>query len=373
VLQRLRSTETCPPGDDYRGLDLSPRELTWTPRSLGAGVHALLAATLPKNNHGIVAGDEGALIIDAGISPRVSRMIQEHAASLTGSPVRYLVNTSHRGDHTFGNSAFPASVQIFASAGAKAAMHDLAAEKARLMLDVDGDDTALGEVTEWRAAVATFGTKLDIDLGGMAVELWHFGPGSSPGDAVVYVPQARTAWTGDFVSHAGIPPVCLDGCPLAYAASLRRMRELLPDLKTVVPAHGPAGDAQTSIGWLITYLHDLYGNVKALWGCGASARETVAVCRLSCCWSAPPSLAAAVADYAFTDPGSGHSSFAALASSLHRASIMATYRWLEQHRPGGDSLPNRLVARSPAPATGWPEPPLAHPPAKTSKRDRFAA
>lgn len=357
MLQRLRTTGSDPLGDGYPGLDLSPRELAWMPRSLGAGVHALLATTPPKNNHGIVAGDEAALIIDAGISSRVSRMIQEHATSLTGSPVRYLVNTSHRGDHTFGNAAFPASVQVLASADAKAAMRDFAAEKARLMLSPGGEDTAFSELTEWRIPEATFGAKLDIDLGGMAVQLWHFGPGGSPGDAVVYVPQARTAWTGDFVSHAGIPPIHLDGCPLAYAASLRRMRELLPDLKTVIPAHGPAGDAQTSISWLITYLQDLYGNVKALWDCGASARETLAVCRLSCCWSAPPSLSAVMADYAFTDPGSGHSSIAALATSLHRAGIMAAYRWLEQHRPGRDELRN---------PRGWSRGSAGH-------RDGFAA
>jgi cyclase len=304
------------------------------PRSLGAGVHALLATIPPKNNNGIVAGDEAALIVDAGITPRVSRMLQEQAAVLTSSPVRYLVNTSYRGDHTFGNAAFPAGVQVLASVHAKTAMRDLAAEKARLMPDLDDDDRALSEVTEWHLPTATFGASLELDLGGVTVQLWHFGPGSSPGDTVVYVPQARTAWTGDFLNHAGLPPVRLDGCPLTYAASLRRMRELLPELETVVPAHGPAGDAQTSISWLITYLHGLHGNVKALWDCGASAREAVAVCMLSCCRSAPPSLSAAMADYEFQDPGARHASLAELTTSLHRANIVTTYRWLERQRPG---------------------------------------
>lgn len=94
MLQRLGTTAYRGIGDGYRGPDLSPRGLTWIPRHMGEGVHALLATTPPKNNHGIVAGDQAVLVVDAGITPRVSRMIQGLAASLTCSPVRYLVNTN---------------------------------------------------------------------------------------------------------------------------------------------------------------------------------------------------------------------------------------------------------------------------------------
>jgi cyclase len=335
VLHRLYSAGSGELEDRYLGPDLSPRRLTWTPRPLGAGVHALLATTPPKNNHWIVAGDRAALVIDAGITPRVSQRIQELAARITSSPVRYLVNTSHRGDHTFGNAGLDAGVQIIASAQAKTAMRSLAEEKAQWFPDMPGDDAALGEVTQWRLPDATFGSKLEIDLGGMTVELWHFGPGSSPGDAVVYVPGARTAWTGDFLNHAGLAPIRLAACPLAYAAGLRRMREMLPGLETVVPAHGPAGPAQSSISWMITYLQDLYGNVKALRDCGADAREAVAVCMLNCSWSAPPSLSAAAVNYDFHQPGAGRSYLAGLATRLHRSCILAAYRLLEQGELAG--------------------------------------
>lgn len=118
VLQRPRTSGPDLHGDS-QGPDLGPRGLTWIPRSLGPGVHALLATSPPKNNHGVVAGNEAALIIDAGITPQVSRMIHEQAGIVTSSPVRYLVNTSHRGDHSFGNAAFPAGVQILASTEAR--------------------------------------------------------------------------------------------------------------------------------------------------------------------------------------------------------------------------------------------------------------
>lgn len=46
-----------------------------------------------------------------------------------------------------------------------------------------------------------FDDHLALDLGGREVELWHFGPGNSPGDTVVWVPEARAAWTGNLVSN----------------------------------------------------------------------------------------------------------------------------------------------------------------------------
>ena len=296
-----------------------PHGLSLIPRQLAGGVHALLATIPPRCNSGLIAGDRAAMMVDAGETPRVSRMIQDLSASLTGTPVKYVVNTTHRSDHTSGNSSFPSGVKVVASARATAAMSSL------------------------RLPDVTFESSLEIDLGGVAVQLWHFGQGSSPGDSVVYVPHARAAWTGDFLNHAGLPPVRLDGCPLAHAASLRSMRDLLPELQTVVPGHGPAGDAQEAISWMIAYLGGLHGHVKALRDCGASLREAVAVCMFSSSWSAPPSLPAAAANYPFTEPGGAQSRLAGLAASLHRANIAAAYRSLGGLPLGGERFHGQLV------------------------------
>lgn len=56
-------------------------------------------------------------------------MIQDLAGSLSSRPVHYLVNTVHRGDHTFGNASFPGGVKIVASAQAAAAMGSLDHER----------------------------------------------------------------------------------------------------------------------------------------------------------------------------------------------------------------------------------------------------
>jgi hypothetical protein len=43
--------------------------------------------------------------------------------------------------------------------------------------------------------------------------LHHFGPGNGPGDAIVYVPDIRTACTGYFLGHAGVAHMLLQGGP----------------------------------------------------------------------------------------------------------------------------------------------------------------
>ncbi|MCA2221686.1 MBL fold metallo-hydrolase [Nonomuraea aurantiaca] len=109
-------------------------------------------------------------------------------------------------------------------------------------------------MSRWRTPDVVFDSYAEIDLGGRLVQLHHFGPGNGPGDTVVYVPDTRTAWTGNFLCHAGTAHMLLQGGPEPYLASLRRMREALPELDTIVPGHGPMGDGPAAIDALVGYL-----------------------------------------------------------------------------------------------------------------------
>src|SRR5438093_11884339 len=104
---RIPDREIAERPDGYGGPNLSPVGLKLIPRAFTDGVYALMANVPPKDNNGLVAGRDAALVIDAGITPEASRQLQGLAAELTSTPVRYLVNTIYHGDHTFGNSAFP--------------------------------------------------------------------------------------------------------------------------------------------------------------------------------------------------------------------------------------------------------------------------
>jgi glyoxylase-like metal-dependent hydrolase (beta-lactamase superfamily II) len=300
-----------PPG--FVAPDLSPSGLVLQPEELAEGVFALMANRPPKDNNGLIVGDRCALVVDSGITPAVAAQIQQHAAALTDKPIRYLANTTFHGDHTFGNAAFDDDVVVVSSAKNKAAMTDLGDEKHARQESMYGD-RSLDTVLRWRLPDLVFDRRLEIDLGGRMVELWHFGPGNGPGDTIVYVPDVKLAWTGNFLVPAGVAPMLLVGDPLRYAATVRAMRQAL-DIEKFVPGHGFIADAERASRWLIGYLEGLAAEVSRRYR-GGQTEDTI--------------LTEAIFDGGLTLPvtHAAASAVAALNQSLHRLNVLTTYRIL---------------------------------------------
>jgi cyclase len=257
----------------YVGPDLNPSKLRFRPRAFADGVYALLATPVPRDNSGLIVGSDAALLVDAGINGSVARALQQLAARLTRRPLKYLVNTNYHGDHTFGNYAFPSSVEIIAHRATAASMADLDYEKRVRSRNLVGHEDAVADVTVWRKPDRVFDDALDIDLGNRIVQLRHFGPGNTPGDTIVCVPDARIAWTGNFVSNERIIPMLLEIGPRSYAETLRRAQAAL-DVDTIVPGHGPLATPAT-FGHTIRYLEALERDVRAATAAGGTAADVV--------------------------------------------------------------------------------------------------
>jgi cyclase len=307
-----------PPG--FIAPDLSPQGLKLQPKRLADGVYALMANTPPKDNNGIVVGDKAALVVDAGITPDIGRQIQELAGQLTDRPIAYLANTTFHGDHTFGNAAFPGQVVVVSSRPNKAAMDDLEHEKRLRGESMFADPATLVGVQAWRRPDVSFDAYLEIDLGGRTVELWHFGPGNGPGDTLVYVPDAKVCWTGNFLGRAGIAPMLLIGDPPAYIASLQAMRDTL-DVDRLVPGHGFMAAAKPAVDWMLRYLERLLDTVSTRRTAGEPVEAMLDSIPLWDAMKLPPFLPRT-------------RKLAKLIHDLHRLNILATYRWLEQRQQG---------------------------------------
>jgi cyclase len=155
----------------YFGPNLDPTNVSFRPRAFAAGVYALIASPMPRDNSGLIVGENAALVIDAGVNGASARKIQELAAKLTDVPIRYLINTNYHGDHTFGNYAFPDSVEIIAHRLTAESMSDLDYEKKVRSRNLYGNESAIADVNRWRKPDRTFEGKLEIDLGGRVVQL----------------------------------------------------------------------------------------------------------------------------------------------------------------------------------------------------------
>jgi cyclase len=148
------------------------------------------------------------------------------------------------------------------------------------------------------------------------MELWHFGPGNAPEDTVVYVPDVKVAWTGNFLMCAGLPPMLLEGGPDPYRETLKAMQQAL-DVAIVVPGHGPMGDGKAALDNFIAYMQYLQEQVGAAVAAGRSLDEVEDAVPMPTLLHLPAAM-----------PATPESR--ALLVHLHHLNVLATYRALEE-------------------------------------------
>jgi glyoxylase-like metal-dependent hydrolase (beta-lactamase superfamily II) len=163
------------------------------------------------------------------------------------APIATLVNTHANGDHCYGNQLVN-EAEIIASA---ATAHEMAEVPPAMMAALNDAAGDVGELfrgffgafdfhdIEVRMPTRTFERELSVEVGGRRVDLLEVGPAHTAGDTLVYVPDAKTIFTGDILFINGTPIVWAG--PLSnWVAACDRM--LAMEVDTVVPGHGPVTD-----------------------------------------------------------------------------------------------------------------------------------
>lgn len=276
---------------------------------LGDGVYALLSGEPAVDNNGFIIGERGVLVIDAHINADMAGQIQAAVRSVTDKPILYLVNTNYHGDHTFGNDAFPAETLIVAHRNTAEHMRYFELEK-EFILPAVNDDRSVFSEAELRLPDIVFDQYLRLDLGGRVVELYHFGPGNTAGDTVVYEPVTRTAWTGNLVLGEGTIPPIFEGGTERYLQTIARFSQTL-DVQTIIPGHGAPATGRI-LGRYLRYLSDLIGSVRGSIAEGGTLDDTLASNRLGEEYLPP-----------VDSPAAPLRSFL---QGLHRLNVQRTYR-----------------------------------------------
>jgi len=198
---------------------------------------------------GFIIGDECVLVIDAKMDQKSQENILAEIARLTRKPVKYLVNTHGDGDHINGNRYFPSAVTIISHEGCR---------KDFLIPGRDGgaSEWLKPELAPFIPSV-TFFDRMNIYLGGLNVELHHFGIGHTIGDAVAYVPSEKIAFTGDQVSlpKASYIHAFKGGNSFGHVKNLERMLTAIGAEQFITGHSGITGRAgvQSSIDAMKTF------------------------------------------------------------------------------------------------------------------------
>ena len=225
---------------------------------------------------GFIVGNDGVMVIDAMLNRRLAGQMQGLIAKRTAKPIRYVVNTSYHGDHSYGNQFFPKDVQIVQHVETRRYIESHFTDDVKFMKRYFGADQGLDELKPRRANLLLHdGAVIDIDLGGKGVQVMHLGFAQTPGDLFVWLPDEKVLFTGNpLIASPPALPWLLDGHLEDSLATMRRVRALVPAGAIVVPGHGAPVDVK-SIDFAIAYLEQLKREVQAAIARGLSEQETV--------------------------------------------------------------------------------------------------
>jgi glyoxylase-like metal-dependent hydrolase (beta-lactamase superfamily II) len=228
---------------------------------LNHGVYAWMVpnGSWGESNAGLIVGDGASLLVDTLWDFNYTRVMLDAMRCLTdAAPLKYVVNTHADGDHFWGNKLVE-HAEIIASRPALEEMRRLDPKsmvllgrvgKAFSKIKVLGTDKAGHWLQNMVApydfqsvtptpATRTFEGKLMLNVGGREVQLIQAGPAHTQGDLMVFVPDAKTLFSGDLL-FIGSTPVMWTGPVENWLAALDQILEM--DVETIIPGHGPITD-----------------------------------------------------------------------------------------------------------------------------------
>jgi phosphoglycerate dehydrogenase-like enzyme/glyoxylase-like metal-dependent hydrolase (beta-lactamase superfamily II) len=175
------------------------------------------------------------VVIDANF-PKEAADVIAAVKKTTDKPIRYVLDTHHHGDHSYGNA-------VFAKEGASVVAQTNCARLLRLNGPKEFEEAGKGpmgrkDVRESKLKVPNlvFDEKLVFDDGTQRVEFLFLGHAHTSGDAFAYLPKHKLLCTGD---------ACVNGAynfmghsdSASWVRVMERAQQL--DVKYVLPGHGP--------------------------------------------------------------------------------------------------------------------------------------
>ena len=195
----------------------------------GVFAYVQLDGSWGLNNTGFIVGGDGITAIDTCFTERRSRAFRDAIRSVSGLPVKTLVNTHHHGDHTHGNFVFRGESMIIGHELCRKEVIETGFGTKALFPGVDWGEIEIAPPT------VTFENWMTMHLDDLLVELIYVGPAHTTNDIIVWLPERRVLFTGDVIFHDGTP-FALMGSIAGWLEALERLRAL--GAERIIPGHG---------------------------------------------------------------------------------------------------------------------------------------
>ncbi len=214
----------------------------------------------------------GVTLVDTK-NPGWGQPLLDKVKTLTNKPVTRVINTHTHYDHTSGNVAMPATVEIVAHAMTS---KNLAAGNPVTGLgatpNVFKDNPGKGLITR------TFTDKLTIGSGADQINLYYFGPAHTGGDAFVEFPALRVMHSGDAFPNKGMPIMDKSngGSGVEYANTISKAVAGVPNVDTIINGHTPAQTTPADMREFAEFVREFVTTIQAAKKAGKTSDEAAA-------------------------------------------------------------------------------------------------
>jgi glyoxylase-like metal-dependent hydrolase (beta-lactamase superfamily II) len=238
------------------------------PREVITGVWSAIGATAPptyensghNNNLSFIITSEGVVVVNAGACYQLARALYEEIRRITDQPVRYVILENGQGHAALGSNYWQEQgVPVIAHVDAAEEIEEGAYGLLSSMQTYNRDKA---EGTEVVLPDITFEDQYVIELGGMRIEALYLGPGHSPGDIQVWLPEQKLVISGDMAFHQRLLPIFEYTDTKAWLETYEDFLALEPEI--VIPGHGVPTTIDVVTRYTRDYLVFLRGQVQIL-------------------------------------------------------------------------------------------------------------
>jgi glyoxylase-like metal-dependent hydrolase (beta-lactamase superfamily II) len=221
-------------------------------------------------NIAVLTGADGKVFIDAGITASRPRLL-EAANSLSGDPIRHLINTHWHFDHADGNAWLNAE-------GAAILAHENTHKHLQVALRVEDWDFNFPSPALAAIPTEVFSSEKTLNLNRSTLLLKHYGPAHTDGDISVTIPEADILHAGDTYWNGIYPFIdystggSIDGMIEAADANVIAVT----DNTIVIPGHGNPVSNKAGLAAYRDMLGAVRENVAELKRRGRSLDEAIA-------------------------------------------------------------------------------------------------
>lgn len=223
---------------------------------------------------GVIVTGEGVVLIDSGATWKGARKIEQTIRQITAQPVKLVINTGGQDHRWLGNGYFKAKgAKIVASRAAVADQRKRSADQFNALNELVGEECLDG--TQPVYADEVFEDQYEVSIGGASLVIHGVGPAHTPGDAIVWLPKEKVAFSGDVVYVERMLGVLPYSNSRNWLTAFEKLAALEP--AHIVPGHGHATTLERARAETYDYLVMLRDKVELLIASGAGMERVVEI------------------------------------------------------------------------------------------------